>query len=66
MVESNNAETKITFKVQNPNNLLGTPVWRKVEVENANCPACRQVMAVVVGDNMYGYCPKCECYFIAD
>ena len=66
MVESNNAETKITFKVQNPNNSLVTPVWRKVEVGNANYPVCKKVMAVVVGDNMYGYCPQCQCYYLAD
>jgi len=44
MAESSNAESTIVFKVQNRSNLLSTPVWRKVEVENANCPVCRQVM----------------------
>jgi formamidopyrimidine-DNA glycosylase len=64
--ESNDTETTITFVVRQDNNAQSTPRWRKVAVENAICPNCGQVMAVVVGDNMYGYCPRCQSYYVAD
>jgi len=65
--ESNRSElTTLTFVVQKPDNTHSTPRWREAEVQNASCPRCGKIMVVMVGDNMYGYCPKCECYFIAD
>ena len=66
MVRSNNVEKTIIFKVQKDDNVLATPTWRKVEAENADCPVCGQLMAVVIGANMYGYCPRCQCYYLAD
>jgi len=65
--ESNNGDiTTITFVVQKPDNTQSTPRWRMVAVVNAVCPKCRKVMAVMVGDNMYGYCPHCQCYYVAE
>jgi len=66
MTEPKNTETTITFVVRQDNNTQSTPRWRKVAVENATCPKCKQVMAVVVGSNLYAYCPSCQCYFVAD
>jgi len=64
--ESNNGKiTTLTFAVKKPDNAKNTPRWRKVQVQNASCPKCRKTMVVVVGDNMYSYCPKCECYYLA-
>lgn len=66
MVESNNNEiTTLTFAVKKSDNAKIAPRWREVLVQNASCPKCRKIMVVVVGDNMYSYCPKCECYYMA-
>ena len=59
-------EAKISFNVKRSNGSLATPIWRKVEIENANCLAYGQVMVVMVGDNMYVYCSRCQCYCLAD
>jgi len=64
--ESKNAGTTITFVVQKPDNVQSTPRWREAAVENATCIKCKQVMAVVVGESLYAYCPKCQCYYVAD
>jgi len=66
MPESKNAEATITFKVKKPGGVLSTPRWRKAEAENASCLKCGQVMVVLVGDNMYAYCPRCQCYYVAE
>ena len=65
--ESNNGKiTTITFVVKKPDNTNNTPRWRQVQVQNASCPKCRKIMMIIVGDNMYGYYPKCERYYLTD
>jgi len=58
--------TTITFVVQKTDGTYSKPRWRNVEVQNASCPKCGKIMAVVVGDAIYGCCLQCECYYIAD
>jgi hypothetical protein len=56
---------KIEFKVKK-GKLWETPRWQKVESENAECPQCKNKMMVVTGENMYGYCPRCLDYYLAN
>jgi endogenous inhibitor of DNA gyrase (YacG/DUF329 family) len=65
--KSNNREmNSITFVVQKPDGTHSKPRWRETEVRNASCPRCGRIMAVIVGDDMYSYCPRCQRYYLAD
>lgn len=62
-------DKKLTFKVHRAGDKeLVNPRWRKVEVENTDCPQCYETMIVVIGNKgiLYGYCPKCKEYFIGE
>ena len=58
----------LSFMVKNDANEPTGPRWKEVEVENANCPRCRQQMLVILGHNgmLYAYCFKCKKYYLAD
>ena len=55
---------KLTFMVQDKHSKIWqVPRWKEVEVENANCPICTELMVVVKGNPMYAICTKCRKYF---
>jgi ssDNA-binding Zn-finger/Zn-ribbon topoisomerase 1 len=59
----------LTFRVKRPGEeKMVPPRWRKVEVENADCPECKEKMIVIIGHKgiLYGFCPKCRNYFIGE
>lgn len=65
---------KLEFKVQiKPKGSVSKvsyikPKWCKVDVENANCPQCEQIMTVVLGDKglLYAYCARCQQYYVGE
>jgi len=60
---------KLTFKVHRPGEKeLVDPRWKEVEPGNADCPLCRNKMAVIFGTNrlLYAYCAKCQKYFLGE
>lgn len=59
---------KLSFNVQDKNNKnkWRTPKWEEVEVENATCPNCGQLMFVFTGDTLYAFCPRCQKYYIGN
>ena len=60
---------KLTFKVhRHGEKELVDPRWREVEPENADCPFCRNKMAVIIGTKrlLYAYCAKCQKYFLGE
>jgi len=59
----------LVFRVKRPGEKeMVVPRWRHVEVENADCPECKETMIIILGDKgiLYGYCPKCRKYFIGE
>lgn len=62
-------EKKLTFKVEREGEKeLVNPRWREVEVENVDCPHCYHRMVVILGHRgiLYGYCGRCDKYFIGE
>jgi len=60
---------KLTFKIHKEGtDELRNPTWREVEVENAGCPNCNQMMVVVFGHNqmLYAYCVRCQKYYAGE
>lgn len=61
---------KLQFTIQNNGNGQVAPRWREVEVENAECPNCHQIMTVVIpGGEMqfiYAFCSRCQKYFLGE
>lgn len=60
---------KLTFKIHKADNSeLVDPKWRKADVENANCPGCKQTMVVLFGQDqmLYAYCARCQQYFLGE
>ena len=62
---------KLTFKVRNEKKELVDPRWREIEVVNADCPLCQGQLIVVMGYQkpihiLYGYCPRCNKYFLGE
>lgn len=66
MAQPNESETTIIFIAKEADKADTPPRWRRVQVKNAGCPMCGQIMAVWTGDNMYGFCPQCQSYYLAD
>jgi NMD protein affecting ribosome stability and mRNA decay len=58
------AESRLTFNVETPDGGRHDPVWVKVNVKNATCPKCKQIMVVVNGSTLYAFCPRCQQYFV--
>jgi len=60
---------KLTFKIhkQGTTDLID-PKWRKADVENAECPSCKQTMVVVFGHKqmLYAYCARCQQYYVGE
>ncbi len=60
---------KLTFKIHKEGTTdLIDPKWRKADVENADCPGCKQTMVVIFGHKqmLYAYCARCQQYYVGE
>jgi len=60
---------KLTFKIHKQDNSgLINPRWRKAEVENAECPSCKNTMVVIFGYKqiLYAWCARCQQYYVGE
>ena len=60
---------KLTFKVHREGEKgLVNPRWREVEAENIDCPLChgKLVVCFTPEKGLYGYCQRCDKYFIGE
>ena len=60
---------KLTFKIHKEGTTdLINPKWRKADVENAECPECKNTMVVVYGHDkiLYAYCARCQQYYVGE